>query len=65
MLTYACHTDNYLSAVLSTQGKGTILVADAGQLDKFKKKFGGLGDLAEIGAAASASGPPTGENIFF
>jgi hypothetical protein len=32
-------------------------------LDKFKKKFGGLGDLAEIGAAASASGPPTGENL--
>jgi len=41
------------------QGKNTILVADAGQLDKFKKRFGGLGELAEIGAAAGASGPAT------
>lgn len=41
------------------QGKNTILVADAGQLDKFKKRFGGLGDLAEVGAAAGASGPAT------
>lgn len=43
----------------SLQGKNTILVADAGQLDKFKKRFGGLGDLAEVGAAAGASGPAT------
>jgi hypothetical protein len=34
-------------------------VADAGQLDKFKKRFGGLGEMAEIGAAAGAAGQAT------
>jgi hypothetical protein len=43
----------------SSQGKNTVLVADAGQLDKFKKRFGGLGELAEIGAAAGIGGPAT------
>jgi ribosomal protein L31 len=41
------------------QGKNTILVADAGQLDKFKKRFGGLGEMAEVGAAAGAAGQAT------
>jgi hypothetical protein len=36
-----------------------MLVVDEGQLNKFKKRFGGLEEFAEIGAAASSSGPAT------
>jgi hypothetical protein len=46
------------------QGKNTVLVADAGQLDKFKKRFGGLGVLAEIGTAAGIGGPATEDESF-
>jgi large subunit ribosomal protein L31 len=41
------------------QGNSSILVVDEGQLNKFKKRFGGLEEFAEIGAAAGSSGPAT------
>jgi large subunit ribosomal protein L31 len=39
----------------SAQGSGTVLVTDDGQLNKFKKRFAGLGEMAEINTAAASS----------
>eukprot|EP00878_Enallax_costatus_P000793 GHUV01000916.1.p1 GENE.GHUV01000916.1~~GHUV01000916.1.p1 ORF type:complete len:144 (+),score=43.48 GHUV01000916.1:768-1199(+) len=41
------------------QGNSTMIVVDEGQLNKFKKRFLGLEEFAELGAAASATGPAT------
>ncbi|KAF8066411.1 RPL31 [Scenedesmus sp. PABB004] len=41
------------------QGNSTMIVMDEGQLNKFSKRFSGLGEFGEVGAAASASGPAT------
>ncbi|WIA23024.1 hypothetical protein OEZ86_009939 [Tetradesmus obliquus] len=41
------------------QGNSSLMIVDEGQLNKFKKRFGGLEEFAEIGAAAGSSGPAT------
>eukprot|EP00879_Flechtneria_rotunda_P002917 GHRR01003134.1.p1 GENE.GHRR01003134.1~~GHRR01003134.1.p1 ORF type:complete len:146 (+),score=58.24 GHRR01003134.1:79-516(+) len=41
------------------QGQNTVLVMDEGQLNKFKKRFAGLEEFAEVGAAAALGGPAT------
>lgn len=39
------------------QGNSSIIVVDEGQLNKFKKRFAGLGELSQVSAAASTPGP--------
>eukprot|EP00775_Hariotina_reticulata_P009744 gene9744-9902_t len=41
------------------KGNSSMLVVDEGQLNKFKKRFAGLEEFAEVGAAASIAGAPT------
>lgn len=36
-------------------GASSVIIADEGQLNKFKKRFSGLGELSEINAAVLAA----------
>jgi hypothetical protein len=53
---------NHLPPPTIPQGGASIIVTDAGQLDKFKKRFAGLEALADVSAAAGAA-PPSKEEL--
>lgn len=43
-------------------GSGSVIVTDEGQLNKFKRRFAGLEELADVSAAAAGK-PPTKEEL--